>query len=186
MENKNFYIKSISQLGISNNINLNSSIIYSSPYKNLLLFLVNNNIFYKGEYIDQQNSNNFIFEKLNSNNTNKPNAINLQQKFIQCDFTSDYIYFITQNKNEIQFSNYLSYNKNNTEIISVLPGILQKKKIKTISCGLNTTLFLTYGGMVYSNSDTSKENQKLITDLLEYNIDQTYSGSTFFLCRAKA
>jgi alpha-tubulin suppressor-like RCC1 family protein len=182
MENKNFYIKSISQLGIPNNINLNSSIIYSSPYKNLILFLVNNNLFYKGEYIDQQNSNNFIFEKINSNNTNKPNVINLQQKFIQCDFTSDYIYFITQNKNEIQFSNYLSYNKNNTEIISVLPGILQKKKIKTISCGLNTTLFLTYGGMVYSNSDTSKENQKLITDLLEYNIDQTYSGSQHFFC----
>ena len=76
----------------------------------------------------------------------------------------------------------MSYNKNNTEIISVLPGILQKKKIKTISCGLNTTLFLTYGGMVYSNSDTSKENQKLITDLLEYNIDQTYSGSQHFFC----
>ena len=36
--------------------------------------------------------------------------------------------------------------------------------------------------MVYSNSDTSKENQKLITDLLEYNIDQTYSGSQHFFC----
>ena len=182
MENKNFYIKSTSQLGISNTTNISSSIIYSSPYRNLLLFLINNNLVYKGEYTNEQNSNNFTFEKINSNNTNKKNIINLQQKFIQCDFTSDYIYFITQNKNEIQFSNYFSYNKNNNEIISVLPGILQKKKIKSISCGLNTTLFLTYGGMVYSNSDTSKENQKLITDLLEYNIEQIYSGSQHFFC----
>ena len=182
MENKNFYIKSISQLSISNTTNITSSIIYSSPYRNLLLFLINNNLVYKGEYTNEQNSNNFTFEKINSNNTNKKNIINLQQKFIQCDFTSDYIYFITQNKNEIQFSNYFSYNNNNNEIISILPGILQKKKIKSISCGLNTTLFLTYGGMVYSNSDTSKENQKLITDLLEYNIEQTYSGSQHFFC----
>ena len=128
MENKNFYIKSTSQLGISNTTNISSSIIYSSPYRNLLLFLINNNLVYKGEYTNEQNSNNFTFEKINSNNTNKKNIINLQQKFIQCDFTSDYIYFITQNKNEIQFSNYFSYNKNNNEIISVLPGILQKKK----------------------------------------------------------
>ena len=181
MENINFYIKNLSQINLSNSINLNSSIIYSSSYKNMLLFLINSNLFYKGKYIDQPNSNNFIFEKISSN-TNKTNIITLRQKFVQCDFTTNYIYFITQNKNEILFSNYLINDKNNKEIISILPGIIQKKKIKSISCGINTTLFLTYGGMVYSNSDTNKENQKLITDLLEYNIDQIYSGAQHYFC----
>jgi alpha-tubulin suppressor-like RCC1 family protein len=69
-----------------------------------------------------------------------------------------------------------------SDTISVLPGILQKKKIRSISCGLNTTLFLTYGGMVYTNTDSNKENQKLIIDLLEYNIEQTYAGSQHFFC----
>jgi len=180
MENQNFYVKNLVQLNFSNNINLNSSVIYSSSYKNMLLFLINNNLFYKGKYKSESNDN-FIFEKINSN-TNKTNIISLQQKFIQCDFTSNYIYLITYNKNEILFSNYLSSEKNNNEIISILPGILQKKKIKSISCGLNTTLFLTYGGMVYINSDSNKENQKLITDLLEYNIEQIYSGSHHYSC----
>ena len=180
MENQNFYVKNLVQLNFSNNINLNSSVIYSSSYKNMLLFLINNNLFYKGKYKSESN-NNFIFEKISSN-TNKTNIISLQQKFIQCDFTSNYIYLITYNKNEILFSNYLSSEKNNNEIISILLGILQKKKIKSISCGLNTTLFLTYGGMVYINSDSNKENQKLITDLLEYNIEQIYSGSQHYFC----
>ena len=178
---QNFYIKNLNQLNLTNNIDLNSSTIYSSPYKNILIFLVNNNLLFIGKYIDQQNSNNFNFEKINSNK-NKTNTIALQQKFIHCDFTSNYIYFITENKNEILFSNYFSDGNNNKEIISNLPGILQKKKIKTISCGMNTTLFLTYGGMVYVNSDQTKENQKLITDLLEYNIDNVYSGSQHYFC----
>ena len=181
MENQKFLIKNISELELSNNINLNSSTIYSSSYKNMLLFLINNNLFYKGKYIEQPNSNNFIFEKIESN-TNKSNIINLQQKFISCDFTSNYIYFITKNKNEILYSNYLSNENNNNEIITILPGIIQKKKIKSISCGINSTLFLTYGGMVYSNYDKNKENQKLITDLLEYNIDQIYSGAQHYFC----
>ena len=36
--------------------------------------------------------------------------------------------------------------------------------------------------MVYSNNDTNKSNQKLITDLLEYNIDQIYSGAQHYFC----
>ena len=181
MENQKFYIQNLSQINLSNSINLNSSIIYSSSYKNLLLFLINNNLFFKGKYIDQPNSNNFIFEKIIFN-TNKANIINLQQKFIKCDFTSNYIYFITQNKNEILFSKYLSNENNSKEIISFLPGIIQKKKIKLISCGINSTLFLTFGGMIYQNFDSNKENQKLITDLLEYNIDQIYSGAQHYFC----
>ena len=181
MENKKFYIKNLSEINLSNSINLKSSTIYSSPYKNLLIFLINNNLFFKGKFTEQQNSNNFIFEKINTN-TNKANIVNLQQKFIKCDFTLNNIYFITQNKNEILFSNYLLNVNNNNNILSILPGIIQKKKIKSISCGINTSLFLTYGGMVYSNNDTNKENQKLITDLLEYNIDQIYSGAQHYFC----
>ena len=180
MENKNFIIKNISQVNLSNDININSSAIYSSPYNNMILFLFNNNLLYKGKYIDQQNSNNFIFEKIEPN-MNKSNT-NLQQKFLACDFTSNYIYFITKNKNIILYSNYLSNDFNKKEIISILPGIIQKKKIKSISCGINSSLFLTYGGMVYSNFDKNKENQKLITDLLEYNIDQIYSGAQHCFC----
>jgi alpha-tubulin suppressor-like RCC1 family protein len=180
MENKNFIIKNISQVNLSNDININSSAIYSSPYNNMILFLFNNNLLYKGKYIEQQNSNNFIFEKIEPN-MNKSNT-NLQQKFLACDFTSNYIYFITKNKNIILYSNYLSNDFNKKEIISILPGIIQKKKIKSISCGINSSLFLTYGGMVYSNFDKNKENQKLITDLLEYNIDQIYSGAQHCFC----
>jgi alpha-tubulin suppressor-like RCC1 family protein len=180
MENKNFIIKNISQVNLSNDININSSAIYSSPYNNMILFLFNNNLLYKGKYIEQQNSNNFIFEKIEPN-MNKSNT-NLQQKFLACDFTSNYIYFITKNKNIILYSNYLSNDFNKKEIISILPGIIQKKKIKSISCGINSSLFLTYGGMVYSNFDKNKESQKLITDLLEYNIDQIYSGAQHCFC----
>ena len=128
MENQKFYIKNLFQINLLNSINLNSSIIYSFPYKNMLLFLINNNLFFKGKYTDETNSNNFIFEKLIFN-VNKVNIINIQQKFIKCDFTSNYIYFITQNKNEILFSKYLSKEDNNKEIISILPGTIQKKKI---------------------------------------------------------
>ena len=180
MENKNFIIKNISQVNLSNDININSSTIYSSPYNNMILFLFNNNLLYKGKYIEQQNSNNFIFEKIEPN-MNKSNT-NLQQKFLACDFTSNNIYFITKNKNIILYSNYLSNDFIKKEIISILPGIVQKKKIKSISCGINSSLFLTYGGMVYSNFDKNKESQKLITDLLEYNIDQIYSGAQHCFC----
>lgn len=128
MENKNFYVKNLSQLNFLNNINLNNAIIYASSYKNMILFLINNNILYKGKYFDELNSENFVFEKIDSN-INKNNILALKQKFIQCDFTLNYIYFITQNKNEILFSKYFNY-ENNNEILSILPGILQKKKNK--------------------------------------------------------
>ena len=181
MENKKLIIKNISQINLSNDINLNSSTIYSSSYKNMILFLFNNNLLYKGKCIEQQNANNFVFEKIELN-MNKSNITNLQQKFITCDFTSNYIYFITKNNNLISYSNYLSNEIINKETISILPGIIQKKKIKSISCGINSTLFLTYGGMVYSNYDKNKENQKLITDLLEYNIDKIFSGAQHCFC----
>ena len=63
MENKKFYIKNLSEINLSNSINLNSSIIYSSSYKNILLFLINNNLFFKGKYTDQQNQNNLFLKK---------------------------------------------------------------------------------------------------------------------------
>ena len=39
--------------------------------------------------------------------------------------------------------------------------------------------------MVYQNFDSNKENQKLITDLLEYNINQIYSGAQHYFSLGK-
>ena len=181
MENFRFIIKYLSEINLSNNINLSSCKMNYSPYQDMFLFLINNNLFYKGFCINQQNSKSVLLEKINSN-TNKASIINLQQKFIQCDFTSEYIYLISQNKNEVYVSKYLSPLNNKSEILSILTGILHKKKIKSIACGINTALFLTYGGMVYTNTDKEKDKQKFITNLLEYNIDNIYAGSKHFFC----
>ena len=39
--------------------------------------------------------------------------------------------------------------------------------------------------MVYSNTDQEKESQKLMNDLLEYNISQVYAGGNHFFCKGK-
>ena len=43
--------------------------------------------------------------------------------------------------------------------------------------------FLTYGGMVYTNTDEEKDSQKLMTDLLEYNITHIYAGGYHYFCK---
>ena len=171
MENKiqNFIFINLSQLNLPPNLNLSLSSIYSSPYQNLLLLLNDNNIIYQGKYLPEINYPYFKFEK-----------INIPQKFIKCDFTQNYIYLITKEKNEILICDY-----NFPSSIIPLTGILQKKKIKSISCGKNASIFLTYGGMVYINTDEEKDSQKLMTDLLEYNITHIYAGGYHFFCKGK-
>ena len=171
MENKiqNFIFINLSQLNLPQNLNLSLSSLYSSPYQNLLLLFNDNNIIYQGKYIPEQNYPYFKFEK-----------INLSQKFIKCDFTQNYIYLITKEKNEILICDY-----NFPSSIIPLTGILQKKKIKSISCGKNASIFLTYGGMVYTNTDEEKDSQKLMTDLLEYNITHIYAGGYHYFCKGK-
>lgn len=39
--------------------------------------------------------------------------------------------------------------------------------------------------MVYSNKDQEKESQKLMNDLLEYNISQIYAGGNHYFCKGK-
>jgi len=173
MENKiqNFIFQSLSQLNLPPGLNLSSSTIYSSPYQNLLLLLQDNTIIYQGTYLPSQNSQNFKFEQIpqSNNDTNK--------KYIICDFTQNTIYFITKEKNEVLISNY-----NYPLSLIPLKGILQKKKIKSVSCGKNASIFLTFGGMVYTNTDEEKDSQKLMNDLLEYNINKIYAGGYHYFC----
>ena len=181
MENANFHLKYFKDFNIPDLDNIdtktNSLIFNNSIYNDLIILLLNGSIIYKGKYSIQSNS--FSFSKYNFPSNNDEN------QFLQIDFTSNYIYFISQNKNEIFYTSYNSSNNslnNNIFNYCLLKGIVQKKKIKMISCGKNSTLFLTYGGMVYNNNDNLKDNQKLITDLLEYNIENISSGSGHFLC----
>ena len=174
---QNIYFQNISQLKFPSQLNIYTSKFYSSPYKNFILVFQDNNILFQGKYILQENSQNFIFQKLPQMNNNNIISSN---KFIICDFTESYIYLITKDKNEILISHY-----NFPQSITPLPGILQKKKIKSISCGINSSIFLTYGGMVYSNKDQEKESQKLMNDLLEYNISQIYAGGNHYFCKGK-
>ena len=175
MENKfqNIYFYNLSQINLPSNLNLELSKIYSSPYKNFSILLQDNEILYIGKNISQENSNDYIFEEISQN-------INSNQKYIECDFTQNNIYLITKDKNEVYISDY-----NFPHTLCPLPGILQKKKIKSVSCGINSSIFLTYGGMVYSNTDQEKESQKLMNDLLEYNISQVYAGGNHFFCKGK-
>ena len=172
MENKiqNFIFLPLSQLNLQSGLNLSSSKIYSSPYQNLLIILQDNCIIYQGEYIPLQNSSNFKFKKFPDSN----------KKYIKCDFTENNIYLITEEKNEILISNY-----NYPLTLTPLNGILQKKKIKSVSCGKNASIFLTYGGMIYTNTDEEKDSQKLMNDLLEYNISQIYAGGYHYFCKGK-
>ena len=174
MENKfqNIYFYNLSQINLPSNLNLEFSKIYSSPYKNFSILVQNNEILYIGKNISQENSNDYIFEKIQNIISN--------QKYILCDFTQNNIYLITKEKNELYISDY-----NFPHSLSPLPGILQKKKIKSVSCGINSSIFLTYGGMVYVNNDQEKESQKLMNDLLEYNISQVYAGGNHFFCKGK-
>ena len=177
-QNKNIYFQNLSQLNIPSNLNFNVTKTYSSPYQDILFLLSDNNIIYQGKYISQGNQKKFIFEKIKSENKSNNNYIS--NKFILCDFTSEHIYLITKEKNEIFVSDYnFPYTINN------LSGILQKKKIKAVSCGINSSIFLTYGGMVYTNSEQNKESQILINDLLEYNISNIYAGGYHFFCKGK-
>ena len=180
MENnfEKIIFKNLSQVNLPSNINLDISSIYTSPYQNISLFLQDKNILYLGKYIFQENTpNNFKFEEISQ--INNSNSI-LSQKYIICDFTQNYIYLITEDKNEILISDY-----NFPQSLFPLSGILQKKKIKSVSCGINSSIFLTFGGMVYSNTDKEKENQKLMNDLLEYNISQIFAGGNHFFCKGK-
>ena len=175
MENKiqNFIFLNLSQLNLPSNLNLSLSSIYSSPYQNFLLIFNDNNILYQGKYIQEQNNPNFKFEKINQVN-------DITQKFIKCDFTQNHIYLITKEKNEILISDY-----NFPKSLISLTGIIQKKKIKSVSCGKNASLFLTYGGMIYTSTDEEKESQKLMNDLLEYNISNIYAGGYHYFCKGK-
>ena len=119
MENKfeKIILKNISQVNLQSNINLDTCSIYTSPYQNISLLLKDNIIIYIGKYISQENIQiNYQFEKISKiNNSN----IIPSQKYIICDFTQNYIYLITEEKNEILISDYTF-----PQILLPLSGIL--------------------------------------------------------------
>lgn len=39
--------------------------------------------------------------------------------------------------------------------------------------------------MVYTNTDEEKDSQKLMNDLLEYNINKIYSGGYHYFCEGE-
>ena len=120
MENKiqKIYFQNLTQLNLPSYLNINLLKIYSSPYQNLILIISNNNIIYQGKY----NQSNFILSKINSEQNSNNNAL-INEKFIVCEFTSNNIYLITKEKNQILVSDYNFPNSINT-----LQGILEKKK----------------------------------------------------------
>ena len=128
MENQNFQIKNFNDFNIPDldniDINTNSMIFYNSIYNDLIILTVNGNILYQGSYSSQSNS--FSFNKYNL-----PSNDNNNNKIIQIDFTSNYIYFISQNKNEIYYTNYDTFinSLNNNFNFSLLQGIIQRKGI---------------------------------------------------------
>lgn len=191
MEVKKFFEKKRKELGIKNNDNKNNTSIkfYGSSYKNILLITLNEELCLKGNFNKLENK--FIFGNINENSGNIINTMgylnNNQLKFKEFEFNFNCIYCITQNNNEVYYSDYslIEASKKNSNLFKVLPGVIQKKKIKNISCSKEKTLFLTYGGMVYSSSDNMKENQKLLIDLLEYNIEHISAGENHFLCSGK-
>ena len=127
MENVNFQIKYFKDLNIPDldniDIKTNSIVFNNSTYNDLIILLVNGSILYKGKYLIQSNS--FSFNKYNIS------PFDGNHTFIQIDFTSNYIYFISKNKNEIYYTSYVPSSndlKNNIFNFSLLRGIIQKKK----------------------------------------------------------
>ena len=189
------------------NINKNSSSqsisktfsFFDSIYHNNLFFLTyNNDLIFKSKLIPSSNSTfPFQFKKESPISNSLSSSTN---QISSITFTKQTLYLKTSN-NEIFIYNipnlsYESFSFNMTRQLKI-NGIFQKKQIKQISCGLNHSLFLSYGGMIYSTGDNSfgqlgvdtqdiqSAEQNLITSLIDYNIENILSGNNFNLVYGK-
>ena len=189
------------------NINKNSSSqsisktfsFFDSIYHNNLFFLTYNNaLIFKSKLIPSRNSTfPFQFKKESPISNSLSSSTN---QISSITFTKQTLYLKTSN-NEIFIYNipnlsYESFSFNMTRQLKI-NGIFQKKQIKQISCGLNHSLFLSYGGMIYSTGDNSfgqlgvdtqdiqSAEQNLITSLIDYNIENILSGNNFNLVYGK-
>lgn len=173
---KVFLINSISQ--VANEDKINNFSFYSSKYQNnFSLLLINSNSLYKFQYNNDQS-------KIKSVNIMKSKDTSF---LISC---GNNVLYSQNSKNEItRYDVSPTFETFNLNVKFNLGGVIEKKKIKKISCGLSHVLFLTYGGMVYSsgNNDYSqlgvdsndKNNQNLIISLLEYCIEDIQCGDNF-------
>ena len=145
------------------NENNNNLTVFNTLLKEDIFFLIyNNNDLYKLNIKDDK----LEYEKIEEINQSN---INLKE----ISFTKNNFFLLnTQN---------LLNNKFIINQLNPLSGILEKKKIKKISCNLNESLFLTYGGNVYSQ----KDNPILIIDLLNYNIENIYTGGNYHMVYGK-
>ena len=151
------------------------------------------------------NTNELLKAKLNLNNTTNTNNITTTTNSVLLSIENitpfqihhitniaineDTIYIQTSNTNNeivIYAAPKLMYDVftlNNA--VQHIDTIFQKKQIKQISCGVNQTLFLSHGGMVYSytqHNDKQHQHQQqptLITDLIEYDIEMVCAGNAF-------
>ncbi len=153
------------------NENNNNLTVFNTFINEDIFFLIyNNNDLYQLKIKENELEHEKI-EEINKSNI-KPREISFTQN----------IFFLLNTQSIIFFSKYnLLNNKFTINQLNPLSGILEKKKIKKISCNLNESLFLTYGGNVYSQ----KDNPILIIDLLNYNIENIYSGGNYHIVYGK-
>jgi hypothetical protein len=120
------------------NENNNNLTVFNTLLKEDIFFLIyNNNDLYKLNIKDDK----LEYEKIEEINQSN---INLKE----ISFTKNN-FFLLNTQSIIFFSKYnFLNNKFTINELNPLSGILEKKKIKKISCNLNECLFLKYGGNV--------------------------------------
>ena len=149
------------------------------------------------------NTNELLKAKLNLNDANTLSVENITpfqiNHITNIAINEESIYIQTSNSNNeiVIYSSpkliYDLFNLNNSA--QHIDKLFQKKQIKQISCGVNQTLFLSHGGMVYSyksnnqHKEMNNENHQhhlqqqqqpvLITDLIEYEIEMVCAGNSF-------
>ena len=145
---------------------MNNIILSYSESKNIFFIIINGILFYIGEF--DHNKKDFILKKI------KINQIDYNTRIKRLCLTKNHIYILNKEK-LIFYSNY------NNFIFSQMKGPIQKKKIMSLVCSDNDILLLTYAGLVYHINEQNKENQKLLNELLDYNISSISAGSNHFL-----
>ena len=166
---------------------------YDSIYQdNFFIIVYNNELVVKSKFAKKTN-NTFPLElkKENQEQHDKISSIIFaKQNILVKTIKNEIVSFSIPNLSYESFYFNFSHQK-------VLNGIIQKKQIKKISCGLNHILFLSYGGMIYSTGDNAygqlgidgqlknSNEQNLITNLIEYNIEDIFSGNNFNIVYGK-
>lgn len=161
--------------------------IYDSIFhNNCFIITIQNRIILKGK-LNYDNSS-FIIQhcpnkSILSGHQLKSIKLNRLKGLIQNNLDDIYSFDISNTTGKLLFDQ-IAFNSNT---ITKINGIIEKKKIKKIELGLNHALFLSYGGMIYVQGDNSRNqlgienidqsnDQLLLTSLLNYFIIDIASG----------